>query len=118
MVNYESDTAKNQKKQYTFLKFLKYVHHTYSLVALIGFMMCPAVHDLANGTFDHIVIDGRTTIQKLLHKTAKNTSFTDLVIQSGYLSDSFVNPVRKVTLYPQQSVNNSITLLSTTHLIL
>jgi len=100
------------------LKCLKYVFHTYSLVALIGFMMCPAIHDFGNGSIDNSVLKGRTFIQEILHKGSKNTPLSHFVSRSASWSASFVNPTQNISLYSQQSVKNSITLISTTHLIL
>ena len=107
-----------QRSNIPLFRVLKYLSHTYALIALICFMMCPAVHYLGEETVDHIVIKGRTGIQSVLNKTDKKTTSLKLVLYSGSGLVSFVEENQKVFTYSSKAFNPSITFLKTTRLIL
>ena len=81
-------------------------------------MMCPAVHYFEEGTVDHIVIKGRTGIQSVLNKTAKKTTFLEIVSYSNSELVIFIKENQNFITYSSKAFNPSITFLKTTRLIL
>ena len=100
------------------LKALKYFFHIYSLFALIGFVMCPAIQNLGGGSIDNIVIKGRTGAQSVLHKTDKKTTSLKFVFYSGSELESSVRENQNISTYSSIAFNPAITSLATTRLIL